>query len=335
MKAIENLLAHCPEISDSANYWFIRTEGGAFYNAFISSGTVALGYSKIPLENLGHLNPKNPWKHLRDMISRAYPENKRPGLAASQIMRFTNEIKRGDYVFIPSHGTQRICIGRINDDYPHEEPLISGDKVYPEYSKRRKVTWMKKAQRKDLNPTLLGVLHTHQTIADANIYSKWIDMLLFDFYKKGNQYHYILDIEKKGSINARSLFQSLLDILELAEEFAEENSFGEDTSAVQTRVNLNSPGTVELISEASKYIFIASAIVVFLNGGGVKFKTEKLGIDVDLKTDGLIRSITNFLKERSNAKLTQSITSKLDELKVRDSQEMVELLKATSKTRNR
>jgi hypothetical protein len=36
--------SHCPNISDSAQYWFLRTASGSLFEPFITSQSVAIGY---------------------------------------------------------------------------------------------------------------------------------------------------------------------------------------------------------------------------------------------------------------------------------------------------
>jgi restriction system protein len=325
---IENILQVVPEISKSANYWFVRTEGGSFYNAFIESNSIALGYGKIGVNQITALSSQNRSKGLQRLVKINYPDNKRPGLAASQILRFFRDIRKNDYVIIPSSESKEIYIGQVMDNEIFEQPIRIENETFEEYSKRRNVQWLKRVKRSRLNPNLLGILYTHQTISKVNNYAPWIDPVLFDFFRKGEDFHYVISIKRKNQIHARVLFKACSDLLDVADQFSILHNFKEETSDIETRINLNSPGTVELIGRAARFMFVIAAIVVFLNGGGVSLKVDSLGLDLNLETNGLIHSLSDFLNNQADQNIKKALADRIQELNIDDPEVISQIIKA-------
>lgn len=329
MQNLDELAEQVPEIRPGARYWFFRTDGGNLFRPFIGSASIAFGYPQVTLKSLRGLPQEDYLGHLKGLVARLYPENATPGLAASQLIRFTSEMKLGDYVLIPSHRTEEIAIGVISSDGPFQEVLQSGGVEYSEYNKRRKVRWLSRHRRDEFNANVWRILITHQTIVDATPYAQWIDPLLFDFFKKGDKFHYVVHISKEDHISARVLFQACLELLELGDEYSTAEHIGADSDEVDVRINLESPGTIELIAHTAQILGIISLIVICLNGGGLKFKASKLGINIDLHTDGLIKKINDFLNSRNNRAVRDSLRKKIDSLKIEDSAQIKKLLDAS------
>jgi restriction system protein len=334
MQSLDELTAKVPEIEPGAKYWFFRTDGGDLFRPFIGSASIAFGYPKITLKALHALPGENYFGHLKDLVAKSYPENKTPGLAASQLIRFLSEMKPGDYVLIPSERTEDIAVGMISTGPPFEEVLKSEGVEFQEYIKRRKVKWIGRYRRDEFNAKVWRILITHQTIVDATPYAQWIDQLLFDFFKKGEQFHYVVRIAEEDNISARVLFQACLELLELGDEYAAAEKIEGNGDQVDVKINLESPGTVELIAHTAQTAQILGIIalgIICLNGGGLKLKVTRLGINLDLRTDGLIKKINDFLNSNSERALRDSLRTKIDRLKVEDSKEIIKLLDASKK----
>jgi hypothetical protein len=270
-------------------------------------------------------------KALTQQIKKSDSEEQRPGLAAGQLLVFAHEMKPGDYIIIPSGGSHGLAIGRITANQPFEEALTYNKIEIPGYAKRRRVRWLKRISREAVNPNLYRILYAHQTIADVTECAQWIDSLLFDFFKRGDEYHYILEVNRADGINARELFQAAVDIFKLADDFSAENGILESEAPIDTRINLNSPGEIELITKAAEFIFIAAAIIVGLNGGGLKFKVARMGIDLNLSTDGLIKKVNAFLNDRKNRQLSDSVRAKLETLQIDSAADVLSLIDRVNK----
>jgi hypothetical protein len=327
-KALDEYLSCCPSIAEDARYWFFRTQGGMLFEPFITSQSIAIGYPSINLKTLlGCALDSQSRKSLTRQIQKADATEQRPGLAAGQLLTFTHLMKEGDYVIIPSWGSRQLAIGQIVNKLPFQDRLTFDGKDITGFDKKRKVKWLtRRIPRDTVNPNLYRMLFAHQTITDVTEWAQWIDILLFDFFKKGNNYHYNLEVNRADGINARDLFQACVDLLKLADDFTAEIGIDQDSGAMDTRINLNSPGDIELITSAAKYIFVIAAIVVGINGGGIKFNLKKAGLSCNVSTDGLIKTINKFLSDRKNRQLADSLKDKLNNLQVDSPADVVKIL---------
>lgn len=332
MLTIDKIVAAIPQISTDARYWFVRTDGGSLYAPFIASQTIAIGYPKIGLALVPADLTAEGIKTLKTLVAKLYPEKKHAGVSASQLLTFQRVMKPGDYVLVPSAGTSRITIGMLTKKPPFEAPLKYDGKDYPEFTKRRSVNWIKTVRRSDLNPNILKILNTHQTIVEASDYAAWIDPLLFDIFRKGDTYHYSLDVRKKEHINARVLFPACLEMFKLVDEFAAQEHFHQDASDIDTKINLNSPGKIELITKASRFICAAALLVILLNGGGFEMKSDWLKLDVNIHSDGIIKKFNDFLNDRSRRGLRDSLTEKIAALQIQNPEQLQALLQLTDTT---
>jgi hypothetical protein len=325
-------LSHCSEISTSANYWFFRTQGGQLYNAFITSQSIAIGYPTVELKTLMSLGFNDESKNLLTrQIRKTIPEEQRPGLAAGQLLIFSHQMKEGDYVIIPSWGSHQLAIGVIRDNNPFEKKLSYEGKSFEGFEKQRRVKWLKWVSRESVNPNLFKMLYAHQTVTNVNACAQWIDVLISDFFKKGDEYHFVLEINETNGINARNLFESSLDLFALVDAFAADIGVNEDSRGIDAKINLNSPGTMELIAKLPLYMMAAGLFMVALNGGGLKAKMEKFGINFDFKTDGLIKAISKWLNDKKNRQLADTVEQKLKDLKVENPADILRLLEVINK----
>jgi restriction system protein len=328
---LERFVQLAPEISEKSDYWFVRTQGGVLLDTFVASGSIAVNYSRVSLKEIPKAEDLTYHDRLKALISKQYPKNAQPGFAANQIWTFARVMKKGDFVICPSYGTAKLALGIVADDELFEEELEANGKHFPDFRLRRRVKWVRQVERASVNPKLFSLLFTHQAIVSAKSYAAYIDPLYYDFYRKGDKVHYVMDIGHAGSISAPTLFYACTDLLSTVDEIAEGEDLTQDSSALSTKVNLNSPGVIEFAAaHPAVAVAVVAITVVFLVGGGLKLKIEKAGLDMNLGGDGLISKISQYLGARQERKLTAAMQKKLDALDVRDSDVIVKLLKERS-----
>lgn len=338
MSLFDDIAQNTPTIQADANYWFVRTNGGQLYHPFISAGCIAIGYNQVSMQFIRALNdaPADREK-LKNKISLHYPPKRnaegklvdQSGLHASQLLRFCNGMKPGDIVMCPSEKTERISVGVIEEGEPFEEELTHQGAVFPEFSKRRPVRWIRGADKAELNPNLFKLFLNQQTIADANAYAHWIDALLYEFFRKGDEFHYVLRVEKEEHIGAQSLFGACVELLRLVEDFAASEGFDAGVDDIETRINLNSPGDVELWKTGIQAVALCALLIVGLNGGGFELHIKQIDLRLSSKTEGLLARLTQFLNERQRRKMVEDVRLKIQNLKVRTPQQLIDLIKNT------
>ncbi len=337
----EDFLEKVPNIASDARYWFVRTDGGDLYNAFTATNSIAIAYRSITSKFVRSLELKedksdltlSARETLKNEIKKHYPRVEktdtknydRSGLAASQLLSFCSLMKKGDVVIIPSTNTDRLSFGFVADDKPYTEKLKYAGESFPEYTKRRKVRWVRGLTKFEINPYLFKLFLNHQAIVEATPYSEWIDALLYEFFSKGDEYHFVLKVRTGESIPAQDLFRACLDLFDLAKEFAETKGIELDTADIKTRINLNSPGDVEFWKKGYKTTLLISAMIIAINGGGLTI--QKAGLE--LKTPGLVTEVTEFLNAKEKREEREAVRAKLEKLKIETPAQVIDLLKAS------
>jgi hypothetical protein len=328
----EAIIEKCPFITEEANYWLVRTDAGSLFSPFLDNDVISIGYPKITKDKIYECvstSPEKTIQNLKILAAGLYPDHERPGLIASQIYRFTFEIKKGDYVLIPDLNTDKLAIGIVDGETLSEDKLymLRGDEstLIPEFNKLKKIKWMKTVVKRHINPNVYKLFSCHQTIANANDYSRWVDSMLYDFYRKGDEYHIVLDIPKPN-IPAITLFECYRDLFKLVEKYCKENQIQESLLDISVSINLNSPGKVEFLGRIALGIFIAGAFVVCINGGNFKLKVEKAGLDAEISTPGIIKNINDFLNSGSDRQLKKGLFEKVNALEIKNPEDLTTLI---------
>ncbi|TVZ81274.1 hypothetical protein FB379_11773 [Aeribacillus composti] len=287
---MEQLIKHIPRIPENQRYWFVRTNSGEYYDSFVNDGFIGIGWNQIELK---HLKENRP---LEDIVREKYKNENRPNYVANQIKTFCNDMKKGDIVLIPSSKSTFIHFGVIQDTEPYEEEIpfeVENIDEHPEllfeyegvcpYRKRRRIKWVKVIKRDNMDPQLYKLIYSHHTISNADGYAEYIDKSLFDFYIKGDKCHFILHVRKKEHIKARHLIPFMSDLLTIADRNSDDE--------IDIKVNVQSPGTIELIGYIPIIIMVSVGLVGVI-GGRVKF----FGMELD--TPGIIGRLLEWRRTK-------------------------------------
>ena len=316
--ALKDFVGTCPDINDSIKYWFVRTEAGKFYHSFKSESIIGIGYPEITMRDIEKdLTVEGNSERLLTRIKSAYPESKRPGLIKSQFVRFKHEMKVGDFVIAPSRNTHFLLIGRITGENIEQQKVSikrSDGQSETHFLKTRTVKWIKSISREVCNPNLYKVFNAHQAISRIEEESEWIDVLLFDFYKKNNEYHYVIDIRKKDRIGATELYGTFLDLLRILDDAGNSLGLNIEINDITTKINVNSPGQVKFIGKTATLGLLGMLIILAVGG---EIEVSLLGNSVKLGTKSTIAEQIRMLVETyDNHKDRELIREKLKDLKV-------------------
>lgn len=328
---IEELLAllNIPVIGNNTNYWFIRTNGGANFENFYFGNYVAIGWDK--LNNVQHLKDILN-DDLKEIIIKEYPDDTRPGNTASQILKFVNLVKIGDYVLIPSTNCDRIAFGIITSDiYLYElteqDKLdIMFDGIELEFLKRRDVNWITEfpLRRLELDPLLIPIIYSYGTIVDANPYSDYINRTLYDMYYREQSFHTTFNICRAEDVSAYQLYKFIDNIFTASNLYNEYFDDRIDENMFSIKASINSPGPVEIITYATGALLVLSSISLFLNGANITFSYDIFKFfkgELKIKSPGLIEKIKQ-LKELDSGKeklteLSDSLSESKEKLKIK------------------
>ena len=323
---LREIVDQIPVISHDRGYWFVRTEGGLFYNQFVRHGVIAIGYNELTPEKIAEIirYARRPKKALMDYIKKNHPSIKRPGLAASQLLRFLTEIKAGDIVIIPGINSTELTFGVVTNgttiriDFPQEENQYNCD-----YLKAKHVDWIKTVRRSSLNPELYSMFFARQTIVNGQDYATYIDSTINDIYTKNGKTHLVVRVDRHQGIYAHHLFNLGLQLLEATDQFLQENQIDEDTEKVEVKTHLNSPGFFELAGYATGAVATVALLLVAVSGGD--FVSETLGIK--MKTPGILKALSTYLNEKKKRELLAQLSAELQTKEPKDLLEIIKKLK--------
>lgn len=285
-----------PEIPSTRRYWLIRTERGKFYRDFKENGYVALGWNHFT--NLDDLKSAALASQVREKLTgifkKVYPNEKRPGLAINQMIKFVTDISIDDVIIIPSANSNEISIGVVTStpytESPNENNPSCLDIEKPEYeechfSKRIQVKWLTQIKKENVDLRLSKLLNARNTITHADDYSHFIDRSIYALYYKNGNVHLTLHVEKKEDVTVDEFAELLSSIKGIvnAYEIPDEHK----TLSIKSRVE--SPGPIEFFGGAVSVSLIAAVVVGYLRyGGKLSFKIPFSHITFSFKTDGAL-----------------------------------------------
>ena len=309
-------LFHITEINSKRNYWLIRAgKKGAFFNEFFTRGFTGIAISELD-NSIDEFNKMNI-EDLKHKIIQKYPEEKQPGHLAGKIYNFIHEIKIGDIVIMPSSGREKVAFGKIIS-----EPYIDSSLVLEESikklddqeipNKRRKVEWLKIKESENLPAKLILNLfspHGLSAITDREVI-ELIDLNLNNTFIKNERTYMVFKINTKKNIDIN-------DISSLFEEIDKVISFTKDyfniNDKVSTKINLNSPGNVVIITSIP--LLCLTAIIFAIIGG--EFKIDFYKLNIHIKSKGIKPFIETWLKYKKEMKILDNTKHK-DDLKLEE-----------------
>lgn len=335
---LQALIDAIPVVSDKRKYWFVRTNSGLYYEDFKSRNYVGIGYNEISLtkikdahEREGMPTKKSAVNPFKEHIVSVYPDETRPMYIGRQLIDFIYNIKKHDIVIIPSESSEELLIGEVEETPAYVEE--GGTELAAcLFQRRKKIKWIKEFSRIEMDSNLLKIIYVHRTVTalDEDLGS-FVERSINKFYVKGGVAHLTLNVERPDSISALSFYKGWGDLLDLTDQLERELGIEPDVDKIQTKVNVNSPGPVELISLSITGILLLTIVLGYVIG--VDLETYRL-IKVKIKTDGLIKRIQDFKNDKQRRKLIESANHKLlNDLNVNEDQ-LVDIIKTLSSNTN-
>lgn len=329
---ITNLISKIVSVSSEKNYWLVRTEAGSHFESFNSFNFVALGYEEVSIKVVNEIRGKSSSdldfrNQLKDYVRKQYPD-KQAGLITNQILKFIYDVKAGDIVVIPSENSDYVSMGEITDTniLVHSENLFNSTKC--DYTKRKSVKWIKTFTRKNLDPYLYKTFQAHQAINNITTYANIIERSLGDFYKIGDEINLVLNVNKETNIKATDLLFFGSDLLNLVDGFIKEYELDFDISDIDVKINVNSQGKMQFLSKSGKNLLLLGIVVIGINGGGLKIERE--GFNLDLSTDGIVKTISDYLDKQQDRAMKERIMNSAKALEIKTPEDLIKLTKQYS-----
>lgn len=314
-----------PEIQPNRAYWLVRTMGGDYYYEFVSRGYIAIGYNEIPQSYIEDVikTGNEAQKILAekiDVIDEKEEINK--SYAASQLLKFHRDMKVGDVVIVPGKRSEKVKIGYINGNVYTEKNVYNDIYACP-FNKRRKIKWVNNEFiRSRLNPKLQLMFNSRHIISNVDSYAEYIDSIINDFYVKDNQTFLVLKVQTENNIAVND-FSAIFDVVNLLEEYANDNQLSFNTDDLNIKISVQSPGDILLsIVNNPQPLFILGFMILLINGGGFKIKSY----GVDLSTPGLLKTISEFLDRRRDRISQRKISEKLEKMEIKNPDDIIKLI---------
>lgn len=314
-------------------YWMVRTMGGTYYGDFIRNNYIAIGFDEVSLSTLERLpaNYNQAKEALKIIFADRYEDMNQHGYYSSQLLHFYREIKENDVVIIPSNGASHVAIGIVQGGmYEEENPVFDSEHVCT-FKKRRRVAWKVFCRRGNLPPMLQLVFNSRHPVSNVDSYAPYVDSLLNDCYYKDDKLHLVLRIKTRDDISMDDFF-NLKIVKEWAEEFCAEMGFPiEDPIAMKNQ--MESPGWLRLSTKSLFGLLAFGGILVGISGGGINWSSEE---GFDMHTDGVLKSISDFLDRKAERQLLEPIKNSLDSLKIdslKDIEPYLELLRIRNESK--
>jgi restriction system protein len=305
---IEQAIENVAKINQTRRYWFIRTQGGDYYSDFLTNGFVAIGYDNASHEEIRASYKSGGDYNVSTLVESKYPDETRPKYIATQLIDFSINIKKGDIIIIPSQSSNYLSFGEIIDSLVVAPKKLSVqtevDYEICEFKKRRKVKWYRTNISIDsLDANFLRIKTIQRTVTELKDgLIVYVDRAIIPLFIKGEQAHVALVTTKTGDYSASATFESWTEVLNLMEEFALEEGIDVKKESIKFRINVQSPGDIELISSVVIGILLISGIIAIA-----------VGVDIQLKDSPFLRSIkTKF--DRVPAKVKNKIINGINGL---------------------
>ena len=138
--------------------------------------------------------------------------------------------------------------------------------------------------------------------------------------------HLVLAVQTNDNIKAKDLFEMGLISLQLLDEFSIKENLSFKSDDYNVKLNVQSPGLIELSGISMGGIVVIGLILVAVAGGGFTFKHKS--VNASMKTDGIIEKIRQFLTSTSNIKTKKELLEKhMKDLQIKDPEDLIKVLK--------
>ncbi len=249
------------EVVEKTNYWFVRTDYGEYFDTYVENGFIAIGWNYITLEELVSQNNDDSIRKkitLKEEMDETQPGAKRMTTSIINKLRNFINLKKGDVIIIPSRNSSRYAFGIIKDS----QVFIDINKSYDcEYYKRKGVQWITVKTMQELDPNFYRMRFTQHSISHIEEYSQFIDNIINPVYRKNNNIHFVIDIRSSKDINVDTLISLINNIQELIRDINKEFDLNEQINSNSIRLNLQSPGLIEIKSHVGKSLVVLVLIL--------------------------------------------------------------------------
>lgn len=309
MKSNIYKLLGVPHISSDRHYWIIRTNDGLYYEDFVLHNYIAIAWDYVTLRLLNNRTDddikrviesyeKSTPSVMQDDDDDGAPKGKITAIF-NKIQRFVFEMDKGDIVLIPSKDSNRITIAEVVGDVYEdgnyaEDRLLNdpGSEIIPcPFYKRRKIKHCKTIEKYQMDIYLSKGFNSHHALSNMDEYAPFIDRTIHGIYSKNNELHTTISAGHPNGLTLKELVELSQTLERSASSLAEQCGLSFDPSEIEVKLNIHSPGLIELIGYLSGGGIILSLLIFslnnYMNGGRLKlsFKRDGQTGDIDFSID--------------------------------------------------
>ena len=246
ISAVETVSSSIPQISDTTNFWMVRSKQGVFYNEYVAGGYIAIGWNPLTEAVLSGSHDDDYYKQI--LKDSNYPD-KMPGTALNKCRRFIEEIKSGDIAMIV--GRSEIAFATIGDYFEVDLDTATSEKeleIHTQietgtylglncpYKKRRHISIISKVDLSSAPPMVYKCLVSNRhSLSSLNEYADAILSCCYDLSVYSNRLIIKYHIRQPRDINP---FDFSLFTLSMADLISD------DRRELTGKYNLNSEGDV-------------------------------------------------------------------------------------------
>lgn len=240
-------------------YWFVRTDNGQYYSTYLENGFIAIGWDYVTVHDITTMTEEE----VKAKISKREKQRESQNDISykTQISRIYNklirfkELKKGDIIVIPDEGSYNLAFGEIIEDHI----FVDSDAGFEcRYYKRRKVKWYRSGPINSFDPHLRFIKRNMHAISDVESFRPYIDNVLNFLYKRGDYSHYVIEVKLTENINLRAFTDLVNGIEKVTELISQSFNFDEDLTDASIKLQLQSPGMIEIIDKGSRLMILAA-----------------------------------------------------------------------------
>ena len=324
ISAVDAIANSIPQISDTTNFWMVRSKQGVFYNEYVTGGYIAIGWNSLTEAVLSGSNDDDDY-YKQILKDNNYPD-KMPGTALNKCRRFIDEIKPGDIAMIV--GRSEIAFATIGDYYEIDLDTATAEKeleIHTQietgtylglncpYKKRRHISIISRVDLNSAPPMVYKCLISNRhSLSSLNEYADAILSCCYDLSVYSNRLIVKYHVRQPKDINPIDFSLFTLSMADLIVD---------DNSKLTGKYNLNSEGDIIFfITNCGQDIllFLKEHLVPILLGYFILFGGKAAGIEFPSsieKIKGLVADF-QYRKEAKRLKVAEADRAEAEAQKV-------------------
>lgn len=319
VSAVNTVANSIPQISDTTNFWMVRSKQGVFYNEYVAGGYIAIGWNPLTKTVLSGSHDDDYYKQL---LKDSNYLDKMPGTALNKCRRFIDEIKPGDIAMIV--GRSEIAFATIGDYFEADSDTTTAEKeleIHTQietgtylglncpYKKRRYISIISKVDLSSAPPMVYKCLVSNRhSLSSLNEYADAILSCCYDLSVYSNRLIIKYHIRQPRDINPIDFSLFTLSMADL---------IADDSRELTEKYNLNSEGDVIFFLTnfgQDILLFLKDHLVPILLGYFILFGGKAAEIEFPSSIEKIKELVADFLyrKEAKRIKAAEADKAEAD-----------------------